>query len=319
MTLVSRDITKAVQLLEKEDVVSIPTETVYGLAGNIFSEKAIKKIFELKQRPFFNPLIVHLSGADQLNTVVEYLPEKAKLLAEKFWPGPLTLILKKKPEVPDLVTSGKDTVAVRVPNHPVSLELLSKLDFPLAAPSANPFGSISPTESSHVANYFEGKLSMVLEGGPCERGIESTIVGFENGNAVLYRLGSITVEEISKLIGDIEIRNKKETAPDAPGMLSRHYAPQTRTYVVDKVADFILNYPGQNIGVLVFQNAVEAPNIKAQEILSRQGDLQEAASRLYGALHKLDKEHLDMIVAERFPDQGMGKAINDRLLRATKK
>lgn len=319
MTLVSQDIALAVNLLNQEDVVAIPTETVYGLAGNIYSEKAIKKIFELKQRPFFNPLIVHLSGADQLTKVAASLPEKAKLLAEKFWPGPLTLILKKRTEVPDLVTSGKDTVAVRVPNHPVSLELLSKLDFPLAAPSANPFGSISPTASSHVANYFEDKLSMVLEGGACERGIESTIVGFEDGKAVLYRLGSITIEEISSLIGDIQLKNKKEAAPEAPGMLSRHYAPQTTTYVIDDVSKFITNLPDQRIGVLLFQNAVEAPNIKAQEILSRQGNLQEAASRLYAALHKLDQQDLDLIVAERFPDEGMGKAINDRLQRATKK
>lgn len=319
MTLVSSDITRAVEFLQQEDVVAIPTETVYGLAGNVFSEKAIKKIFALKQRPFFNPLIVHLSGAEQLPKVVESVPEKAKLLAEKFWPGPLTLILKKRPEIPDLVTSGKDTVAVRVPNHPVSLELLGKLDFPLAAPSANPFGSISPTESSHVANYFAGKLSMVLEGGPCERGIESTIVGFEDGNPVLYRLGSITVEDISNLIGEIQVKNKKEAAPDAPGMLSRHYAPQTTTYVVDDVAKFIMAFPEKRIGVLLFQNAVEASNIKAQQVLSRQGNLEEAASKLYAALHELDKQELDMIVAEQFPDQGMGKAINDRLQRATKK
>lgn len=319
MTFVSNNIAKAVEFLRQEDVVAIPTETVYGLAGNIYSEKAIKKIFKLKQRPFFNPLIVHLSGADQLHKVVESVPEEAKLLAERFWPGPLTLILKKRPEVPDLVTSGKDTVAVRVPKHPVALELLSKLDFPLAAPSANPFGSISPTESSHVANYFNGKLSMVLEGGSCKRGIESTIVGFENGNVVLYRLGSITVEEITDLIGEIQVKNKKEAAPDAPGMLSRHYAPQTTTLVVDDVSEFITDLPDQRIGVLLFQNTIEAPNISAQQILSRQGNLEEAASRLYAALHQLDKQELDLIVAERFPDVGMGKAINDRLKRATQK
>ncbi len=319
MTLVSDDIEQAERLLKNEDVVAIPTETVYGLAGNIYSEKAVKKIFALKQRPFFNPLIVHMSGADQLSKVTAELPEKAKLLAEKFWPGPLTLILKKRPDVPDLVTSGKDTVAVRVPNHPVSLQLLSKLDFPLAAPSANPFGSISPTESSHVANYFQDKLSMVLEGGACERGIESTIVGFESGTPVLYRLGSITVEEISNLIGEIQLKNKKEAAPEAPGMLSRHYAPQTTTYVADDVSKFIMDFPNQRIGVLLFQNAVEAANIKSQEVLSRQGNLEEAASKLYAALHKLDEEDLDMIVAERFPEYGIGKAINDRLQRATKK
>ncbi len=300
-------------------MVAIPTETVYGLAGNIYSEKAVKKIFSLKQRPFFNPLIVHLSSPDQLHKVVDSVPDKAKKLAERFWPGPLTLILKKKPEVPDLVTSGKDTVAVRVPNHPVALELLRKLDFPLAAPSANPFGSISPTQSSHVANYFQDKLSMVLEGGACEKGIESTIVGFEGDEPVLYRLGSITVEAISKEIGPIVVRNKKDAAPEAPGMLARHYAPNTTTVVVEDVPQFIAEHPGLKIGVLLFQNPLEARNIRAQEVLSRQGRLDEAASRLYAALHRLDELGLDMIVAEKFPNTGMGKAINDRLQRATKK
>ena len=214
MTLVSKDIARAIEFLNAEDVVAIPTETVYGLAGNIYSEKAVKKIFQLKQRPFFNPLIVHLSGPEQLSEVAAELPDKAKKLAESFWPGPLTLILKKKPRVPDLVTSGKETVAVRVPNHTVTLELLDNLDFPLAAPSANPFGSISPTASSHVANYFKEKLSMVLEGGTCEKGIESTIIGFDGEEPVLYRLGSITVEEIITAIGPIQLKTKKEEAPD---------------------------------------------------------------------------------------------------------
>ncbi len=319
MPLVSKDIDRAVAFLNAGDVVAIPTETVYGLAGNIYSEKAVKKIFSLKQRPFFNPLIVHLSSPDQLHKVVDSVPDKAKKLAERFWPGPLTLILKKKPEVPDLVTSGKDTVAVRVPNHPVALELLRKLDFPLAAPSANPFGSISPTQSSHVANYFQDKLSMVLEGGACEKGIESTIVGFEGDEPVLYRLGSITVEAISKEIGPIVVRNKKDAAPEAPGMLARHYAPNTTTVVVEDVPQFIAEHPGLKIGVLLFQNPLEARNIRAQEVLSRQGRLDEAASRLYAALHRLDELGLDMIVAEKFPNTGMGKAINDRLQRATKK
>ena len=319
MTLVSKDINRAVDFLNAGDVVAIPTETVYGLAGNIYSEKAVKKIFELKQRPFFNPLIVHLSSLKELSKVVQSIPEKAQILAKRFWPGPLTLILEKRPEVPDLVTSGKNTVAVRVPNHPVTLELLRKLDFPLAAPSANPFGSISPTQSSHVANYFKGKLSMVLEGGACERGIESTIVGFVGEEPVLYRLGSITVEDISKEVGPIAIRNKKETAPEAPGMLTRHYAPNTTTVVVEDVPQFIAAHPDKHFGVLLFKNPLEAPNIKAQEILSRQGNLEEAASRLYAALHKLDQLGLDMIIAEKFPDKGMGKAINDRLQRATKK
>lgn len=217
MTKISKDILKAVEILNREDVVAIPTETVYGLAGNIYSEKAIKKIFQLKQRPLFNPLIVHVHSLAQAEEIVTQIPEKARLLAKAFWPGSLTLILPKKDTVPDLVTAKKDTVAVRIPGHPVTLELLKNLNFPLAAPSANPFGSISPTQASHVANYFEDGLSLILDGGNCENGIESTIIGFEDDKPVLYRLGSIALEEITNEVGEIEIKNKKEKSPDAPG------------------------------------------------------------------------------------------------------
>ena len=160
MTIVSKDISKAVKILIQEDLVAIPTETVYGLAGNIYSEKAIRAIFEMKQRPFFNPLIVHIKSVDQLDELAKDIPEKARLLADKFWPGPLTMVLKKQKSVPDLVTAGKDSVAVRIPNHAVTLALLEGLSFPLAAPSANPFGAISPTNALHVAEYFSGKLQM---------------------------------------------------------------------------------------------------------------------------------------------------------------
>ncbi|MEM8907801.1 MAG: L-threonylcarbamoyladenylate synthase, partial [Bacteroidota bacterium] len=231
MTVISSAIAKASEILRNEDLVAIPTETVYGLAGNIYSELAIRKIFQLKQRPLYNPLIVHLPAVERLADIVSSVPEQARLLAEQFWPGPLTLVLKKKSIVPDLITAGKDTVAVRVPNHPLTLQLLEDLDFPLAAPSANPFGSISPTNPNHVKNYFDGQLRMILDGGACQKGIESTIIGFEKEQAILYRLGSIPVEEISKVIGPIQVKNKKEKAPNAPGMLSRHYAPRTPTYL----------------------------------------------------------------------------------------
>ncbi len=319
MNIVSKDIAKAVEILSNENLVSIPTETVYGLAGNIYSEKAIKKIFAMKERPFFNPLIVHIHSPAQLTNIVSYIPAKAQLLADTFWPGSLTLVLKKKSIIPDLVTAGKDTVAVRIPNHPVTLELLRQTGFPLAAPSANPFGCISPTQSLHVSNYFEGKLSMVLEGGSCQNGIESTIIGFENDEPVLYRLGSISLEEIEKVIGKVSVKNKKEKSPNAPGMLSRHYAPQTTTYLVDDAATFIKDFPNQKIGVLIFNKKIDAPNIVVMETLSLQDNLKEATSKLYATLHHLDTFELDMIVAERFPDVGLGKSINDRLNRATKK
>lgn len=319
MTIISKDIQKAVEILNTEALVAIPTETVYGLAGNIYSEKAIHKIFEMKNRPLFNPLIVHIHSINQLDEFVSYIPEKARLLADAFWPGALTLVLKKKPHVPDLITSGKDSVAIRIPNHPVTLALLRQLNFPLAAPSANPFGCISPTKATHVEEYFGKKLQMVLDGGSCKNGIESTIIGFEHDEPVVFRLGAISIEEIEKIIGKVEIKNKSEATPDAPGMLSKHYAPLTDTYLAVDIKEGIASFPNKKIGLLLFRDEVDAPQIIHQELLSRHGDLAEAATNLYTALHLLDKLNLDIIIAERLPDVGLGKSINDRLERATKK
>ena len=318
MTIISNDISKAIDILNNEDVVAIPTETVYGLAGNIYSEKAIRKIFEVKQRPFFNPLIVHIESIDKIEEVVSEFPAKARKLAEVFWPGSLTLILPKKSNIPDVITAGKETVGVRVPNHPITLSLLKQLSFPLAAPSANPFNRISPTSSLHVEAYFKNSISLVLEGGECKNGIESTIIGFEHNEALLYRLGSISIEEIEKVIGKIQVKNKNETTPNAPGMLAKHYSPRTKTYLVTDVEKFIQDFENKKIGIIRFKDQINAPNIEHLEILSTSGDLKEAASKLYNALHKLDSLNLDMIVAEKFPDFGLGKSINDRLERATK-
>tara|TARA_R110002012_G_scaffold300941_1_gene500994 strand:+ start:17426 stop:18382 length:957 start_codon:yes stop_codon:yes gene_type:complete len=318
MSIISANISKAVEILNGEDVVAIPTETVYGLAGNIYSEKAIRKIFEVKQRPLFNPLIVHLHAIEQLNEIVSDFPAKAQRLAEAFWPGSLTLVLKKNHIVPDVITAGKDTVAVRIPDHPIALKLLKELSFPLAAPSANPFNRISPTNAVHVAAYFKNDIPMVLEGGACKNGLESTIIGFESNTPILYRLGAISIEDIEKVVGKIKLGNIKEKAPDAPGMLAKHYSPKTKTYLVDNMESFIAEHGNKTLGAISFSEGITASNIKHLEILSKQGDLKEAASNLYGALHILDDLNLDIIVVQRLPDIGLGKSINDRLERATK-
>ncbi len=318
MSIISKDISKAVRLLTAEEIVAIPTETVYGLAGNIYSKKAITSIFETKQRPFFNPLIVHISSVDYLTQIVEYVPEKARRLADAFWPGPITLVLKKKHTIPDLITAGKDTVAVRVPNHPITLELLNKLPFPLAAPSANPFSSISPTTAEHVEGYFKNNIKMILDGGPCKSGIESTIIGFENDEPIIYRLGSTSIEAIEGIVGTIEIKNKKEIAPDAPGMLERHYAPKTSTLLSNNIIETLKNHTGKRVGVILFKTAIKKDKALTQIVLSPEGDMAIAASRLYESLHRLDHQNLDVIIAEIFPDYGLGKTINDRLNRATK-
>ncbi|MDP4600583.1 MAG: L-threonylcarbamoyladenylate synthase [Polaribacter sp.] len=317
MSLISKDIQKAITILTNERLVAIPTETVYGLAGNIFSEKAVKKIFSTKKRPHFNPLIVHIASIDALKNVVSYVPKKAQILAETFWPGSLTLVLKKNSNIPDLITAGKNTVAVRVPNHPLTLELLKQLPFPLAAPSANPFNSISPTKPEHVTHYFDKEIELILDGGPCKNGIESTIIGFENEEPILYRLGALSIETIEKVIGKIHIKNNKAENPEAPGMLLKHYAPKTSTVLTSDVENEIKKFEGKKIGILSFNSSYKSETILHEIILSRVGNLEEAATNLYDALHKLDALQLDIIIAEKLPEIGLGVSVNDRLQRAT--
>lgn len=318
MTQISTNISKAAKILSKEELVAIPTETVYGLAGNIYSEIAIKKIFEMKKRPFFNPLIVHIHSVDQVMELASDFPDKAQQLAQAFWPGSLTLILPKKNHVPDLITAGKDTVGIRMPQHELTLELLRNLDFPVAAPSANPFTHISPTTAQHVKNYFDGKLEMILDGGDCKNGIESTIVGFENGAPVVYRLGSISLEDITAVIGSVTLKNTKEQAPNAPGMLEKHYAPRTKTFLVPDIDSFIAQHPNKKIGLLLHSTDHEDYQISQIIYLSKSGNLKEAAANLYSAMHQMDQYDLDMIVAQRLPNHDLGTSINDRLERATK-
>lgn len=316
--MITSNIDKAVKALINDEIVALPTETVYGLAGNAYNDSVIRKIFDLKKRPLYNPLIVHIRSASCLHEVAQNIPEMAFKLSEKFWPGPLTLLLEKKEQISALVTAGKNTVAVRVPDHPFILDVLNRLEFPLAAPSANPFGSISPTCAEHVSDYFDQSLSVILDGGECERGIESTIVGFEENTPVLYRYGSISVEDIEKVAGKLRVNTKNDKHPDAPGMLSRHYSPATDTYFADNVEDLINDFDGKRIGLLLFKNKFQESKIRVQEVLSRDGDLTEASRNLYAALHRLDKAGLDVIIAEKLPDYGLGAAMNDRLRRAVK-
>jgi L-threonylcarbamoyladenylate synthase len=317
--VITTNLNEAKQALIDGNIIAIPTETVYGLAGNAFNESAVEKIFALKKRPFFNPLIVHIKSAAYLEDVATDIPEIAISLAQAFWPGPLTLVLKKQPHISDLVTAGKETVAIRMPNHPLTLELLQGLEFPLAAPSANPFGSISPTSAVHVSNYFNDELDVILDGGACEKGVESTIIGFENNQPILYRHGSISVEDIEAVVGKIKVVVNNDNKPDAPGMLSRHYAPMTDTFLTDDVKALIKSFSDKKIGLLLFKDEIKEGHIIHQEILSKTGNPDEAAKNLYAAMHRLDKSNLDVIIAERLPNKGLGKTVNDRLERAVKK
>lgn len=317
--MISTNVDLAADYLKKEDVVGIPTETVYGLAGNAFSKKAVEKIYAIKNRPSFNPLIVHINHIEYLNEIVKDLPEAALHLSKKFWPGPLTLLLRKKNAVSDIITAGKETVAVRIPKHSMAMELLNKLNFPLAAPSANPFKSISPTQAIHVEHYFKEKIPLVLDGGPCKNGIESTIIGFEKELPVVYRLGSISIESIEEEVGKVKILNQSNHAPIAPGMLLKHYSPKTELILTNDLSTLVNKYSDKRIGVLSFDQSNKNENIAAECILSPGRDYEEAASKLYAALHLLDKENLDLIIAERLPAEGLGRTINDRLERAAEK
>ncbi len=320
MSIISKDIAKAATLLRNNELVAIPTETVYGLAGNIYSETAIKAIFSTKQRPLYNPLIVHIASVAQLPNIAKHIPEKAQQLANNFWPGALTLVLPKQDNIPDIITAGKPTVAVRVPNHSVAQELLNTLEFPLAAPSANPFSCISPTKATHVERYFKTSIKMVLDGGACTKGIESTIVGFHGDTPVIYRLGAVSQDAIESVVGKVLVKNtiKTESNISAPGMLSKHYAPRTRTVLTSNVIKSIEEYPNKKLGLLTFKDTLPAiAQLKKQITLSKTGDMAEAMFKLYDALHQLDHEALDLIIVEAFPKRGLGNSINDRLKRAS--
>lgn len=316
--MISNDILKAATLLNENEVIGLPTETVYGLAANAYSETAIAKIFSIKKRPTFNPLIVHIKNIAQLDEIAQNIPDLAYELAHKFWPGPLTLILQKKAHISNLITANQNTVAIRMPNHPVALELLNHLSFPLVAPSANPYTAISPTKASHVHNYFPNDVQLVLEGGTCTAGVESTIIGFENNETIVYRLGALAIEDIQNVTGTIRIVNKNNKTPIAPGMTLKHYAPKTSIVVSKNVSEAIKFHASKKIGLVLFDTPQPSVASSQQIILSPKGDLKEAAAHLYNALHELDTLNVDLIIAERFPEFGLGNTINDRLERATK-
>ena len=316
VTEISTDIPKAVSLLKNAACVAIPTETVYGLAANALDTVVVAKIFEIKNRPFFDPLIIHTDTLQKVYKYVKGIPEAAVLLAKKFWPGPLTLLLPRADCIPDLVTSGLERVAVRIPNHPLTLELLSHLDFPLAAPSANPFGYISPTKASHVYDQLQGKIALILDGGDCAVGLESTIVGFENEQPIVYRLGGLSIEAIEQVVGKVKVMPHSSSSPLSPGMLQSHYAPR-KPLIFEHFDQAMSDYSPAEIGTICFQHPRAGIPLQNQYLLSSEGDLTQAASALFATMRKLDATDLKLIFAERFPENGLGLAINDRLRRAS--
>jgi L-threonylcarbamoyladenylate synthase len=307
---------KAAEIIRRGGLVAFPTETVYGLGADAFNPIAVARIFEVKRRPYFDPLIVHVSDPADLNKLVIKIPSNATKLIERFWPGPLTVVLLKKEVVPDIITAGLSTVAIRMPKHPMALSLIEKANCPIAAPSANPFGYLSPTTAEHVRDQLGDQIDFILDGGPCEVGVESTILSFSEGKSKLLRPGGVPLEEIESLIGTVEVSPVEEGRPAAPGMLPRHYAPRT-PIVLDWDEKNFNSKKGKKIGLLAFQEPKCSVKFRHVEILSKKGDIREAAANLFAAIRRLDELSLDLILAEPIPEVGLGRAIMDRLRRAS--
>jgi L-threonylcarbamoyladenylate synthase len=317
-----QELTAAAEALRAGKLVGLPTETVYGLGANALDPEAVARVFEAKGRPRFDPLIVHVPDAEAARGLVLEWPETAEALAAAAWPGPLTLVLPKRPEVPDLVTAGLPSVAVRVPGHPLTLALLRKAGVPVAAPSANRFGGVSPTTAEHVRSELGERVELVLDGGPCRTGVESTVLSLLEERPRLLRPGGFPLEEIETLVG--EVLPPPETAPDdpggkaSPGLLSRHYATRTPLRLAATLDEAFFLAEGRRAGLLQVTGVAPAGFAVVEE-LSPERDLVQAAAGLFAAMRRLDEAGLDLIVACPPAPEGLGRAIADRLRRAAAK
>ncbi|MBX3439504.1 MAG: threonylcarbamoyl-AMP synthase [Planctomycetaceae bacterium] len=315
---ITTDVDRAAAILRNGGLVAFGTETVYGLGANVFDVRAVARVFEAKGRPTFDPLIVHLAEPADIMRVAAAFPPTARQLTERFWPGPLTLILPKLDTVPDLVTAGLHTVAVRVPNHRMARQLISLAGVPIAAPSANPFGEVSPTTADHVVQQLGDRIDCLLDGGPSRVGLESTVLDVSGEHPVLLRPGGVTQEEIESVVGRVERGTTPSGADEhgtpqrAPGLLSRHYAPRTRLAIQVEAA----RPSNPHTGLLLFRPDDRWEGYSVVEVLSEGGDLREAAANFYAAVRRLDACRLEQIVAVPFPEVGLGRALNDRLRRA---
>jgi L-threonylcarbamoyladenylate synthase len=322
---IGTDIPKSIDILRNGGLVAIPTETVYGLAANGLNEIAVASIFAAKNRPFFDPLILHIGNPNMLNQLVSNVPQNAKKLMDKFWPGPLTFVLPKTKNVPDIATAGQESVAVRMPNHPKTLDLLNQIDFPLAAPSANPFGYVSPTTASHVFDQLGAKIDYILDGGNCTVGLESTIISFmDAANPCILRLGGITKAEIEAIVGHVNENIHQNSNPSAPGQLDQHYSPYCKlkelknTDVENLHNSTILFYSRESNICEQLISQKDILNFQALYFTQNNTETQ-AASNLFSILRDLDSKGLSEVYFEWAPNHGLGLAINDRLKRAMAK
>lgn len=312
-----KNIKKAADLIKKGNVVAFPTETVYGLGANALDKKAAAKIFDIKERPHFDPLIVHIASLKGLEKVAYVPNKKIWQLINKFWPGPLTLILPKKKSISHLITAGLPTVAVRMPANIIALSLIQEAGVPVAAPSANLFGRLSPTKAEHVQKQIGKKVDLILDSGTTALGIESTILLFDK-TPIILRFGSLPIEQIEKIVGKTNIITKPSKIL-APGQLRSHYAPFKPLFIVDseeEIFRFRLAY--RKLAFLGFRKVKNKNKFIAWQVLSKNGDLGEAAARFFDCLHKLDASHAEIIFVQKVPEKGLGRAIMDRLRKAGK-
>jgi len=297
------------------NIVAFPTETVYGLGADGLNPTAVAKIFEAKQRPSFNPLILHISSRDQLKDLVHIENDKVYKLISHFWPGPLTLVLPKKEIVPDIVTAGNPTVAVRMPQHPIAKALIEACNKPIAAPSANQFGLLSPTTAEHVKKQLGDKVNIILDGGKSEVGVESTIVEVTKDKVWLLRHGGISLEQLKEVCDSVKIKEIDSNKPNAPGQLLQHYAPMIPMKFIHEVS--LKELEGKRIGGLFFKKNTTEIDFAHVEFLSQTGDMREAAANLFFHLHELEAKKIDVILVEPVEEKGLGIAIMDRLVKAT--
>ncbi len=306
----------AATALRAGELVAFPTETVYGLGADALNEQAVAQVFAVKNRPFFDPLIVHVPDAATAALYAVAIPPRAAALMEHFWPGPLTVVLPKHPRIPDIVTAGLDSVALRVPSHPVALALLQAVARPIAAPSANPFGYISPTTAAHVQDLLGEAIPLIVDGGPCAVGVESTVCAFLDDDAVILRPGGVTSEAIEAVIGPVQFSASDRADLRSPGTLPRHYSPHVNLQLTALGDPLPLPLSGERVGVLLFTEQRLTQGYVEVVMLSRDGNLTEAAPRLFAALRWLDCLGLDRVLVESVPEHGLGRAIMDRLRRA---
>lgn len=306
-------VSRAVEALRAGEVVALPTETVYGLGGDALNPNALAKIFEAKERPKFDPLIVHLPGETWLDRLARCDAQSRPLLEKligRFWPGPLTLVLPRRELVPDLAAAGLPTVALRMSSHPVFAKIVRTLDRPVAAPSANRFGRISPTMAEHVREELDGRIPLIVDAGATKHGLESTIVALADGRMRILRRGPIALEDLRKF-GEAEMASRDEPL-QAPGQLPTHYAPRTPLCLAGQ----FVRREEARIGLLSWKGDFQSEDFADTRTLSPTGNLREAAANLFRMLRELDHANLDLIVAEELPNEGLGAAIMDRLRRA---